>query len=89
MSKRLGDFFAASASVKQKKPVHCLTMIPRKLNDKNADIHCHVVLPPACKAGGDSQPVRNCVSKPFTFSAMKLLATGSRDRCVERWSEGS
>ena len=54
MSKRAGESFAASARAKQK-PVHCTSMIARKLNDKNADMDYHAVPPPDYKAGGNSK----------------------------------
>ena len=53
MSKRAGESFAASARAKQK-PVHCAAMIAKELakelNDKNAGIDYHAVLPPDCQS---------------------------------------
>ena len=39
------------------KPVRCTAMIARRTNDKNADMDSQAVLPPDCKAEGDSKRV--------------------------------
>ena len=86
MSKRAGEFVAASASAKQK-PVHYTAIIARKLNDKSADMDCHAVPAPDCKAGGDSmreelcrQDLQQLIHHSGDWSSSKLRATGSHER---------
>ena len=73
MRKRAGDFSASSARARQK-PVRCTTITARRLNDKNADMDCHAVPPPAHKAGGDSKREELCQQDPQTFT---IMATGA------------
>ena len=90
MSKRAGESFAASASVKQK-PFHCTAMIARRSNEKNAGMDYHAVPPPDYKAEGGSkreelcqQDLRNNHHKS-DWSIINLWATGCRERSVKRW----
>ena len=59
MSTRVGESFATSASAKQN-PAHCSAMIARIINNENAKVDYHAVLPPECQAGGDSQREELC-----------------------------
>ena len=83
MSKRAGESFAASASVKQK-PFHCTAMIVRKSNDKNADKDCHAVPPPDYKAEGGSEREELCQQdlKTITITATGAVSTSGRLEAV-------
>ena len=81
MSNRAGESFAASASPRHK-PVHCTTMIARKLNIKNAEMDFHAVLPPDSKLEA-TPSVKNCVS--WTRNNFTITETGGHTRNVKLW----
>ena len=94
MSKRAREAFAASVSAKQK-PIHCTAIIARKLNDKNADMYYHAVLPPCYKAGADSKREELCQQDTETIhhngdcSIIELQVDGSVLNSIKLSATGS
>ena len=79
MSKRAGESFAASASVKQK-PFHCTAMIARRSNEKNADMDYHAGRPPDYKAEDDSNREELCQQDLKTITITATGASSSSQR---------
>ena len=78
---RAGEYFATSASAKQK-PVHCSRLIARKISDKNTDIDYHAVPPPEYLAGSGSKWENLCQqdSQRVTRRQLEHQAPGNGKR---------